>query len=154
MSILHKLSHSHHELDLLFMDLRSDVQDMAAAPGGGQSQEHAQHLLETVEWLSSVLRAHARFEEKMVFPELRRFLGEDCERVEALERQHRALRADLDFLEAGARGVVKEGRPLDMQAVKARVEALVQAFDLHGEHEAELLDTTANMIEPVGEGAG
>lgn len=153
MSILNQLSHSHHELDLLFLDLKRDVEDMASAqdPSG---REQARRLLHTVEWLSSVLKAHSRFEEEKVFPELRKLLGADCARVDELERQHRALQADVAFLEEGARGVVHEGRLLDMEAVIKRVHRMVEAFDEHGELEADVLDTTANLLNPAGEGAG
>lgn len=105
----------------------------------GLVQRHAERLRNEIE-------SHAAYEELKLFPALVRVLGGSPPEIAELVAEHRQLGELLDRLdEAVAAG--------DANLVGTRLHTLAVAFDRHSEAEANILDTTANLVDPGGPAA-
>lgn len=92
------------------------------------------------------VKSHAEFEESQLFPALARVLGDRPPEVDRLVQEHRELSAQLDALDQAM-------NTRDAGAVCAQLVAFAKAFDAHSLDEADILDTTANIMEPGGPAA-
>ena len=121
------------------------VDAAAVTPPGGAATALAL-VRRHVQRLRAEVVAHAAYEEKELFPALTRLLGDAPPELTRLVAEHRELAGLLEALEASVRRA-------DPNEISDRLTAFARAFDAHSEDEANILNTTANLMDPGGPAA-
>ena len=143
--MINEITHSHLEIEVRLARARAVVDAATVTPEAGATA--AMDLVRRhLESLRSEVESHALYEEMKLFPALARILGSSPPEVTRLIAEHGELSGMLDALDEA----VADG---DAHLVSARLHSFAAAFDRHSEDEANILDTTANLMDPGGPAA-
>jgi iron-sulfur cluster repair protein YtfE (RIC family) len=139
------ITHSHLEIEVTLARTRAVVDAATKTPAAGADAALAL-VRGHVQKLRAEVVAHAAYEEQELFPALGRLLGDTPPEIDRLVAEHKQLAGLLDALEES----VGDGDPMQ---ISANLLTFARAFDAHSEDEANILDTTANLMDPGGPAA-